>query len=60
MKLPEFKFTKEMGIGIAITLLGGVVTVLSGEKTKMEKAAFKAEIKDEVAKEVLEQLANKK
>ena len=60
MKFPEIKISKEAGIGLAITALGVVTTLLSSEKTKMEKAALKAEIRDEAVKEVLEQLADKK
>lgn len=53
--MAKIKFTKDMGVGIGLALLGLASTVLSGVKEKSAKEALKTELKDEVMKEILKE-----
>lgn len=53
--MAKFKFTKDMGVGIGLALLGLASTVLSGVKEKNARETLKSELKDEVVKEILKE-----
>ena len=51
----KLKFNKDVALGLGITVLGAVTTVLSGVKEKSAREALKSELKDEVMKEILKE-----
>lgn len=53
--MKKIKFTKDMGVGIALTLLGVGTTLLSNVKEKNARETLKSEVVEEVMKEVLKE-----
>lgn len=53
--MKKINFTKDMGIGIGLALLGVASTLLGNAKEKSARESLKSELKDEVVKEILKE-----